>query len=108
MISIIFLLFGGNLLPSPPPWFIWLHYISPLTYSYSALAQNEFKGETFNCSSDTSSQCYATGQQVLQQYHLTTFDIGGCTGFLVAIAFALALAGYLGIRFTAHPKFRYS
>ncbi|CEH14703.1 abc atp-binding protein isoform 1 [Ceraceosorus bombacis] len=31
LISVIFLLFGGNLLPSPPPWFVWLRWISPIT-----------------------------------------------------------------------------
>lgn len=106
MFSIIFLLFGGNLLPSPPPWFIWLHYISPLTYSYMALAQNEFRGETFTCTG-SGSQCYRTGEQVLEQYHLYTFTIGECAGFLLAIAFVLVIMGYVGLRITAHPRFRY-
>lgn len=107
MITVISLLFGGNLLPSPPPWFIWLHYISPLTYAYSALAQNEFIGEKFTCTA-SSTQCYATGEQVLQQYNLQTFNIGECAGFLVAIAFVLTIVGFVGLRVTAHPKFRYS
>lgn len=107
MITLIFLLFGGNLLPSPPPWFIWLRYISPLTYSYSALAQNEFTREKFTCTAN-SLQCYATGEQVLQQYNLQTFDIGQNAGFLVAIAFVLVVLGYVGLRITAHPRFRYN
>jgi hypothetical protein len=71
-----------------------------------ALSQNEFTGMQFTCQGG--SQCYSTGQQVLEQYHLQTFNIGECAGFLVAIAFAFSFIGYLGLRITAHPRFRYS
>lgn len=108
MFTVIFLLFGGNLLPTPPPWFIWLRWISPITYTYMALTQNEFKGQRFDCGQSAQSQCYQTGEQVLEQYNLQTFTIAECTGFLGALASAMILLGYIGLRVTAHPKFRYS
>ncbi|PWN47251.1 hypothetical protein IE53DRAFT_260034 [Violaceomyces palustris] len=113
LFNVIFLLFGGNLLPSPPPWFIWLHWISPITYVYSALSVNEFVGSTFDCngsgsgSGSSASQCYSTGEQVLEQYKLQRFTIGENCGFLVAIAFVFTLTGYFLLRYTGHPRFRY-
>lgn len=108
LINVVFLLFGGNLLPlsSIPPWFIWLHWISPITFTYSALAQNEFRDITFSCDADTS-QCYRTGQDVITQYGLSTFTIAENAGFLAAIAAAFTFAGYLLLLFTAKPSFRY-
>lgn len=107
--AVIFLLFGGNLLPSPPPWFVWLRWISPITYTYMAIAQNEFQGQTFSCEGvQQGQQCYTNGQQVLDQYNLHTFTIGETAGFLVALAAAFCVLGYVGLRFTARPRFRFS
>ncbi|CAO1622683.1 unnamed protein product [Sympodiomycopsis kandeliae] len=109
LVNVVFLLFGGNVLPSPPPWFVWLRWISPITYTYMALSQNEFSGQTFECNggSGSSSQCYSNGKQVLQMYNLENFNIGANAGFLVAISVVLTLCGYIGLRYTAHPRFRY-
>ena len=106
MVNVIFFLFGGNVLPSPPPWFVWLRWISPITYSYIALSVNEFNDATFECNND-GAQCYRTGQDVLNQYNLTTFTIAECIGFLAAITCVFVFAGYVFLRFTAHPRFRY-
>lgn len=107
-INVIFFLFGGNLLPSPPPWFVWLRWISPITYAYLALGQNEFRGETYNCNGQTNGgQCYRTGEDVMQQYNLQSFTIAESVGFLFAIFFAFTALGYVLLRFSAHPKFRF-
>ena len=61
LFNVIMLLFGGNLLPSPPPWFVWLRWISPITYAYAALSINEFSGAVYECddsSGGMQSQCY--------------------------------------------------
>ncbi|CBQ68861.1 related to ATP-binding cassette, sub-family G, member 2 (N-terminal fragment), partial [Sporisorium reilianum SRZ2] len=107
VINVVFLLFGGNLLPlsSIPPWFIWLHWISPITYTYSALAQNEFRGLRFTCTAD-SQQCYRTGQDVLDQYDLQTFTIAENAGFLGAITVTFLLIGYVLLRWLGRPSFR--
>ena len=108
VINVIFLLFGGNLLPlsSIPPWFIWLHWISPITYTYSALAQNEFRRLQFSCKAD-SQQCYRTGQDVLNQYDLQRFTIAENAGFLGAITVTFLLIGYVLLRWLGRPSFRY-
>ncbi|SNX86145.1 related to ATP-binding cassette, sub-family G, member 2 [Melanopsichium pennsylvanicum] len=108
VINVIFLLFGGNLLPlsSIPPWFIWLHWMSPITYSYSALAQNEFKDLQFECEAD-SKQCYRTGQDVLNQYDLQRFTIAQNAGFLGAITLVFLAIGYVLLRWLGRPSFRY-
>jgi hypothetical protein len=108
-LNVIFFLFGGNLLPSPPPWFVWLRWISPITYSYLALGQNEFTGQTYNCNGVSSgSQCYRTGEDVMQQYNLQSFTIAECVGFLLAISAFFTTLGYLLLRVTAHPRFRFT
>ncbi|KAJ9474849.1 putative ATP-dependent permease (putative) [Pseudozyma hubeiensis] len=108
VINVIFLLFGGNLLPlsSIPPWFIWLHWMSPITYTYSALAQNEFKQLTFTCTAD-SQQCYRSGQDVLNQYDLQRFTIAENAGFLAAITAVFLTVGYVLLRWLGRPSFRY-
>ncbi|KAJ1020559.1 hypothetical protein NDA13_005874 [Ustilago tritici] len=108
VINVIFLLFGGNLLPlsSIPPWFIWLYWISPITYTYSALAQNEFRNIQFSCEA-VSAQCYRTGQDVLNQYDLQTFTIAENAGFLGAITFVFLIIGYVLLRWLGRPPFRY-
>lgn len=108
VINVIFLLFGGNLLPlsSIPPWFIWLHWMSPITYTYSALAQNEFRGLRFSCDAN-SQQCYQTGQAVLDQYDLERFTIAENAGFLGAITVVFLTVGYVLLRWLGRPSFRY-
>ncbi|CAO1637622.1 unnamed protein product [Jaminaea pallidilutea] len=74
-----------------------------------AIAQNEFQGQTFSCEGvQQSQQCYTNGQQVLDQYNLHTFTVGETAGFLVALAAAFCVLGYIGLRFTAKPRFRFS
>jgi hypothetical protein len=55
--NVIFLLFGGTFLPSPPPWFVWIKWISPITYIFSATIQNEFAGQPIQCRAG-GGQCY--------------------------------------------------
>lgn len=61
VINVVFLLFGGSFLPAPPPWFIWLKWISPINYAYSSLAENQFAGQVYSsCDPSSSTQCYPT------------------------------------------------
>ncbi|KAK0521302.1 hypothetical protein OC834_006715 [Tilletia horrida] len=106
LINVLFLLFAPTLLPNPPPWFVWIRYISPLTYSVMALIQNEMRGLKFQCNGEP--QCYSTGEAVISSYNVGTFTIAECAGFLFAITFVLLLLGYLGLRFIAKPRFRYT
>ncbi|KAK0547185.1 hypothetical protein OC846_004139 [Tilletia horrida] len=107
LINVTFLLFAPTILPNPPPWFIWIRYISPLTYTVMALLQNEMHGLVFRCSPGET-QCYANGEAVLDSYGLTTFTVAECIGFVFAITFAFLFMGYLGLRIVAKPRFRYT
>lgn len=101
--NVVFLLFGGSLLPTPPPWFIWLKWISPITYIFSATIQNEFSGEVIEC---TGGQCYGNGDAVIQAYNAGTFSIAQDVGFLVALTMVYFVLGYLALRYSTGPRFR--
>jgi len=47
------MLVGGLFLVASniPNYFIWLRYISPVYYAFSALSVNELENETFTCTS---------------------------------------------------------
>lgn len=47
---IIFVFFSGFLIQRDdiPPYFVWMHYLSPLKYLYEAAIINEFSGATFD------------------------------------------------------------
>ncbi|RSH91647.1 hypothetical protein EHS25_009016 [Saitozyma podzolica] len=108
VINVVFLLFGGSFLPAPPPWFIWLKWISPINYAYSSLAENQFAGQVYSsCDASSSTQCYPTGDAVLQAYNLGRFTIGQNMGFLAAITLAFIAVGYIFLRWTARPRLRF-
>eukprot|EP00042_Codosiga_hollandica_P052355 m.662678 g.662678 ORF g.662678 m.662678 type:complete len:1576 (+) comp58477_c0_seq2:48-4775(+) len=48
-IAIIFVFFCGFIISEPkiPPWFIWIHYLSPLTYAFQGLMIDIFAGLEF-------------------------------------------------------------
>ena len=35
--------------PEMHPWFVWIYWINPLSYAFSALLSNELHGQTFPC-----------------------------------------------------------
>lgn len=47
--AVLYILFSGYLIPRAqiPPYFIWIHYISPVKYTFEALMLNEFDGLVF-------------------------------------------------------------
>lgn len=110
--NVIFLLFGGNLLPlnDIPKYFIWLHWMSPITYAFQALSLNEFSGLNFSCptGAESSTQCYRTGQDVLRQYALQRFSVWENVGFLCVISFVFGSLGFLCLRFLGRPSRRFT
>jgi hypothetical protein len=71
LIITVFMLFGGFYLNKDNigPWFIWIHYMSFIKYSYEALVFNEFSNETFVCRTSelVKGICpITTGEQVLK------------------------------------------
>ena len=109
--NVVFFLFGGTFLPSPPPWFIWIKWISPIGYGLSALAQNEFRGVTFSNTGtgggSGTGQTYATGDELIAAYNIGRFTVGQCMGFLGAVTLTWILGGYLGLRWSCRPRLRF-
>jgi ABC-type multidrug transport system ATPase subunit len=71
MAVIIFLLFGGLLinLDSVPEFLRWIQWTSLISYTYKALAQNEFDADLkFTCS--PGSPCFSSGVDVVNIYSL--------------------------------------
>lgn len=50
-------------------------YISFIKWAFQAMMINEFKGETFNCSGGSTSQCLKTGQEVLDSLSMGTHSL---------------------------------
>ncbi|KAK6602415.1 ABC multidrug transporter [Botrytis cinerea] len=40
---------SGFLKPDMHPWFVWIYWIDPLAYGFSAILANEFKGQIIPC-----------------------------------------------------------
>lgn len=93
----IFVLYGGNLTQTLGiTWILrWLQYASPVFYAYSALMQNEFKGNTFDG---------VPGEVYLIRYGLDTIPtvVGAIMPMVLALVF-LAIAVGLFYRIT-RPK----
>ncbi|KAI5808795.1 P-loop containing nucleoside triphosphate hydrolase protein [Peziza echinospora] len=106
-LNVIFLLFGGFLLPlaSIPDWFIWLHWISYLTFNFAATTITEFQGRVFDCP-EGAVACYKTGEDFLKAYDLTTFTVGGNAGLLAALTAIFAVSGYFMLRRLTNPRLR--
>eukprot|EP01087_Luapelamoeba_hula_P008964 TRINITY_DN2282_c0_g1_i1.p1 TRINITY_DN2282_c0_g1~~TRINITY_DN2282_c0_g1_i1.p1 ORF type:complete len:1497 (-),score=261.71 TRINITY_DN2282_c0_g1_i1:27-4118(-) len=53
VLLVVFIVLSGFIVPrtSIPYWWLWLHYLSPLSYTYEAVAINEFRDQTFYCGS---------------------------------------------------------
>jgi ABC-type multidrug transport system ATPase subunit/ABC-type multidrug transport system permease subunit len=105
-VVIIFLIFNGNFInvDSVPVYFKWLSEISPIKYTFQALAVNEFEDAKFECgSSDV--VCIETGEQVLSQLKFTEEDLilKSCVALVIlTVAFNIIAWGILIAR---KPKF---
>lgn len=102
---IIFIIYSGGFLNlSTVTWVLrWIQYISIAFYGFSALAQNEFNGLTFQCDVQP---CYSTGQEVLDAYNLDQFSIFVCCMIILGLSFAFLIGGYIGLLKTTKPKIR--
>jgi ABC-type multidrug transport system permease subunit len=110
MVTLMFVVFAGNIvnLSNMPPALSWVAYISPCSYAYKALMQNEFRGLSFQCIPLPPDQpqppCFQTGEQVLMFFDVNGPEIWQCFVYIWALTFALHFLGYLGLRLTTRPK----
>ncbi len=82
---------------SIPKVLIWIYWISPIHFTFLALAQNEFHGQVFTCAS-ADKICLATGEQILGFYDLYYPSIWTCFLIIIGMTVAYNIAGYLALR----------
>ncbi|KAH6563261.1 hypothetical protein BASA62_008687 [Batrachochytrium salamandrivorans] len=107
LIVVVFLLFGGPLvnLDSTPDVFKWVPYVSIITVSNKALAQNEFLGAKFECPNPTSI-CYRDGQQVIDTYVLGSPTKWVSVGQNLVIMTVFLILAFSMFKHTSRPMLR--
>ncbi|KAJ3088847.1 ATP-binding cassette sub- G member 2, partial [Phlyctochytrium bullatum] len=102
----VFLIFGGSFLnlDSAPQVFRWIQWISIISYSNKALAQNEFTGLTFTCAPQ--SQCLTDGSAVIKNFALGTPGIWPSVFINIGLGLAFVAVGYVLFRRTSKPLLR--
>lgn len=83
---------------SLPKFWIWLYYISPFHYGFSALMRSVFLNVDFGEPDPNSSFPYTKGNDILEMYELSTTSKGWAVDFLALAAwtiFGRVLAGFI-------------
>ncbi|KAJ3101117.1 ATP-binding cassette sub- G member 2 [Phlyctochytrium planicorne] len=107
LIIVLFLIFGGNFLnlDSVPVVFKWIQWVSLITYTNKALAQNEFQGLTFTCNKP--GQCLTNGDDILSIYSLNSPNsVWACIVINLAMSVVYIVIGYVLFRRTSKPLLR--
>lgn len=115
MVVLPLMMFSGFFLnpESTPKWLIWVQWISPMKYSFSAIVQNEFNGLSLHCTDTQYRQIivhtpageqiikvcpYTTGDQYVDQLNIQAFlTIPMCMVLLAVMAVGFTLLAYLGL-----------
>ena len=111
LIIVVFLIFGGQFvnLENAPPSLKWIQYISFISFSNKALAQNEFNGLTFNVSCPSNPNgCQTSGSDILKRFALDTPSLWYCVLINVALSIAYMIIGAIGFSKTTAPLMRLS
>lgn len=75
---------------------LWIQYLSPIFYAYSALIRNEFADRIIAGS--------GSGNGVLREYRADRIPVAAAMGALVGLGSAFFLAGYVTLRMNTAPK----
>ena len=99
---IMFLLFGGFYInqESMPEGAKWVKYCSYFYWGFTALARNEFIGETFGCPpSELSPNCVFTGEEQLTLLGFDQYSTAESIIALILIQICFHCFAYLSLRF---------
>ncbi|KAI8916954.1 P-loop containing nucleoside triphosphate hydrolase protein [Powellomyces hirtus] len=104
LLVVVFMLYGGQIINvGTLGWYFrWLHYLSPISYAYRALAQTELAELTLSCLPNEA--CVTTGKAMLAVYDLDTISTGVCALVLAGLATAWFVVAYGLLRKTSKPK----
>lgn len=113
LVVVIFLIFGGQFvnLENAPESLKWIQYISFISYSNKALAQNEFYGLNFAypCPNNPNITCTNSGEEVIT--NLVALDkpsLWYCVLINVALSIGFIIIGAIGFAKTTAPLMRLS
>ncbi len=107
LIITVFLLFGGGLinLDRIPAALNWLQWLSIIAYSNKALAQNEFRGVTLDCTGSKIA-CFQNGDDILKFFGYDFPSLWYSILINACIGLAFLIIGYLGFRKTSEGLMR--
>jgi ABC-type multidrug transport system permease subunit len=112
LVVVIFLIFGGQFvnLDNAPDSLKWIQYISFISYSNKALAQNEFYGLNFSypCPNDATLTCNSSGESLIRQFALDNPTMWYCVLINVGLSVAFTIIGAIGFAKTTAPLMRLS
>ena len=111
MIIVVFLIFGGLLLnlDKVPVSLRWIQYLSFISYSNKALAQNEFNGLSFDCPlgpAGQCSRCVPNGSDVLSGSGIDNIWLWYCVIINLAMSFGYFIIGAVCFSKTTAPLLR--
>uniref|UniRef100_K3WZJ7 ABC transporter domain-containing protein n=1 Tax=Globisporangium ultimum (strain ATCC 200006 / CBS 805.95 / DAOM BR144) TaxID=431595 RepID=K3WZJ7_GLOUD len=75
---LLFILFAGFVVLKSqiPDYFIWLYWLSPITWGIRAIAINEYRSDTYDvCDYDGVAYCEQFGGMTMGEYYLSLYDI---------------------------------
>jgi ABC-type multidrug transport system permease subunit len=107
MILIILMLFGGLLLnlDNIPVFLRWIQWLSLISYSYKAFAQNEFNENlVFKCS--PGAPCFKNGLDVVKTFSLQTPTLWECIFINLGFVVFYILLGAVIFHHTSRPLMR--
>ena len=89
--------FSGDFVYNPfCTWILrWLAYLSPIFYSFNALANNQFGGTN------------EIGQEIIEKYKLTNYGLWPSIGTLLGFGLFYMIAGYIALSFSTRPNRNY-
>eukprot|EP01102_Stenamoeba_stenopodia_P013098 TRINITY_DN41_c0_g1_i1.p1 TRINITY_DN41_c0_g1~~TRINITY_DN41_c0_g1_i1.p1 ORF type:complete len:626 (-),score=152.04 TRINITY_DN41_c0_g1_i1:84-1961(-) len=104
VLMIFFMVFGGFFIAADniPDYYIWIHYISPVTYGFSILLLSQVSSDEVYTCKEVFCQ-YKTGQDIIDGLSI---DVTIYQSFLVLIGLCLIynLIAYLALRFLNSRK----
>eukprot|EP00123_Amoebidium_parasiticum_P014061 comp22305_c0_seq1/m.33111 comp22305_c0_seq1/g.33111 ORF comp22305_c0_seq1/g.33111 comp22305_c0_seq1/m.33111 type:complete len:668 (-) comp22305_c0_seq1:89-2092(-) len=84
---------------SVPVYFTWIQWLSPIKYSFQALALNEFDGLVLPCPPN-SPRCISSGDYVIEMLAFNSMSISVCIAVLFALLCSTVILGAVALYFT--------
>ena len=89
--------YSGDFVYNPTcTWILrWLAYLSPIFYSFNALANNQYNGAN------------VLGETIIEKLQLTNYGLWPSVGTLLGFGLLYMILGYIALTFSTRPNRRY-